>query len=44
MTFGSDSATAMAPTAAVLKKLSETLRQYCPPSVDFQTPPAQAPY
>ena len=42
-TEGSASATASAPTEEVRKKPSDTLRQYVPPSVDFQTPPAHAP-
>ena len=42
-TDGAASDTASAPTADVRKKPSDTLRQYVPPSVDFQTPPAQAP-
>ena len=42
-TEGSASATASAPTEEVPKKPSDTLRQYVPPSVDFQTPPAHAP-
>ena len=42
-TDGSASATARAPMAEVRKKPSDVLRQYVPPSVDFQTPPAHAP-
>ena len=42
-TFGSLSATARAPTAEVLKKPSDTLRQCEPALVVFHTPPAHAP-
>src|SRR5690242_3448592 len=41
--LGSDGATAMAPTAEVRKKPSETFSHVVPPSVVFPTPPAQAP-
>jgi hypothetical protein len=41
--LGAEGATAIAPTAAVSKKPSETFSQYTPPSVVFHTPPAQAP-
>src|SRR5438874_9995088 len=43
MTLGSESETASAPTAAVLKNPSETFDQCEPPLVVFQTPPAQPP-
>ena len=42
-TFGSESATASAPTEPVLKSLSETAAQVAPASVDFQTPPPVPP-
>ena len=42
-TLGSEGATASAPMVALLRKPSETLRQYTPPSPVFQIPPAQAP-
>src|ERR1043165_10249088 len=42
-TFGSDAATAIAPTDARLKKPSLTFRQYSPPSVVFHTPPPHDP-
>jgi len=42
-TFGSNAATAIAPTEARWKYPSETLSQYIPPSVVFQTPPPVEP-
>jgi hypothetical protein len=42
-TFGSDSATAMAPTEPVLKYPSDTLRQVMPMLLVFQTPPPVTP-
>ena len=43
MTLGSDGATAIAPTAAVVNWPSVMHSQVHPPSVVFHTPPAQAP-
>ena len=44
MTLGSESATAIAPTEAVLKKPSETFSHELPLSVVFQTPPPTVPW
>src|SRR5690349_19986767 len=43
MILGDDGATAIAPTADVVKYPSETMSQSAPPLVVFHTPPAQPP-
>jgi len=43
MTFGSDGATVMAPTDAILETPSVMFRQLVPPFVVFHTPPSTAP-
>ena len=43
ITLGSEAATAIPPTEARLKKLSEMFTHYCPASVVFQTPPPVEP-